>query len=224
MKVGAIIPALNAARFLPDLLGEIRERHPDFRLLVVDDGSNDGTGQVARTNGAEVATHEINRGKGAALRAGFAAASGDIVIVQDADLEYDPQDYPAMLEPIITGRADAVFGSRFAGDRPHRALYFWHRLGNSVLTFFSNLLTDLDLTDIETGYKAFRRDVIQSLEIEEDGFGFEPEITAKLARGNFRICEVGIAYFGRTYGEGKKIGWKDGFRALWCILKYNLRR
>ncbi len=146
------------------------------------------------------------------------------MIVQDADFEYDPHDYPIMLEPILNNRADVVYGSRFMGNRPHRVLYFWHRMGNGLLTFLSNMLTNLNLTDMETGYKAFRREVIQSINIEEDRFGFEPEITAKIARGQYRIYEVGIGYFGRTYVEGKKIGWKDGVWAIWCILKYNLRR
>jgi glycosyltransferase involved in cell wall biosynthesis len=154
---------------------------------------------------------------------GFAAATKDIVIVQDADLEYDPRDFPVVLEPILKNQADVVYGSRFKGNRPHRVLYFWHRMGNGLLTLISNMFTNLNLTDMETGYKAFRREVIQSIEIEEKRFGFEPEITAKLAKGNYRIYEVGIGYFGRIYDEGKKIGWKDGLWALSCILKYNLR-
>ena len=165
-----------------------------------------------------------NQGKGAALRAGFAAATKDMVIVQDADFEYDPCDYAIMIEPIVNNQADVVYGSRFKGNRPHRVLYFWHRMGNGLLTFMSNMFTNLNLTDMETGYKAFRREVIQSMEIEEDRFGFEPEITAKIARGQYRVYEVGIGYFGRTYLEGKKIGWQDGMWAIWCILKYNLRR
>jgi len=165
-----------------------------------------------------------NQGKGAALRTGFKAASRDMVIVQDADFEYDPRDYSAMIEPIINGQADVVYGSRFMGNRPHRVLYFWHRVGNGLLTTMSNMFTNLNLTDMETGYKVFRREVIQSISIEEDRFGFEPEITAKIARGKFRLYEVGIGYFGRTYEEGKKIGWKDGVHAVWCILKYNLMR
>jgi glycosyltransferase involved in cell wall biosynthesis len=169
--------------------------------------------------------HERNQGKGAALRTGFRHATGDIVIVQDADLEYDPNEYRRLVEPIASGRADVVYGSRFAGGEAHRVMYFWHRVGNSFLTLLSNMLTDLDLTDMETCYKAFRREVIQSIEIEEERFGFEPEITAKIAKlHNLRIYEVGISYYGRTYEEGKKIGWKDGCRAIYCIIKYNLFR
>jgi glycosyltransferase involved in cell wall biosynthesis len=197
-------------------------------IIVVDDGSTDGTRQVLEQDVdgklARVIYLEHNQGKGAALRAGFAVATGEVIIVQDADLEYDPRDYPALIEPIIDDRADVVYGSRFVGQRPHRVLYFWHRVGNGLLTLLSNMFTNLNLTDIETGYKAFRREVIQSIDIEENRFGFEPEITAKVARGRYRIYEVGIGYFGRTYMEGKKIGWKDGLWAVWCILKYNLRR
>jgi len=166
--------------------------------------------------------HEKNQGKGAAIRTGIAEASGDLVIIQDADLEYDPDEYPRLIQPILDNKADVVFGSRFMGDRPHRVLYFWHRVGNGFLTLLSNMLTNLNLTDMETCYKVFRRELIQSIKIEENRFGFEPEVTAKLAKSGCRVYEVGISYYGRTYDEGKKIGWKDGFRALYCIVKYNV--
>jgi glycosyltransferase involved in cell wall biosynthesis len=228
MRLTVVIPCFNEIETLGEVLQSVMDSPvPDPEIIVVDDGSTDGTRQYLREQVegtlATVIYLERNQGKGAALRRGFAAATGDIVIIQDADLEYDPCDYPALLEPIIDNRADLVFGSRFMGNRPHRVLYFWHRLGNGVLTLLSNMLSNLNLTDMETGYKAFRREVIQSIEIEENGFGFEPEITAKAARGNYRIYEVGIGYSGRTYAEGKKIGWKDGLWAVWCILKYNLR-
>jgi glycosyltransferase involved in cell wall biosynthesis len=199
--------------------------------VVVDDASTDATPAIlaglapgGRGGGLRVITHPENRGKGAALATGFAAATGDVVLVQDADLEYDPAEYPKLLRPIAEGHADVVYGSRFAGSEAHRVLYFWHFVGNRFLTLLSNAFTNLNLSDMETCYKAFRREVLAGLEIEERRFGFEPEITAKVAAGGWRIYEVGIAYHGRTYAEGKKIGWKDGVRAIWCILKYNLRR
>jgi glycosyltransferase involved in cell wall biosynthesis len=193
-------------------------------LVIVDDGSTDGTRDILAGISdprVRVVLQPVNQGKGAALRTGFAAARADFVIVQDADLEYDPEEYGSLLEPLIDGRADVVFGSRFAGNGPHRVLYFWHSVGNKVLTLASNMLTDLNLTDMETCYKAFRREVIQSIEIEENRFGFEPEITAKLAKKQLRIYEVGISYDGRTYDDGKKIGWKDGVRAFYCIARYS---
>jgi glycosyltransferase involved in cell wall biosynthesis len=229
MNLSVIIPCYNevnsieqVARSVNDVIGN------DGEIIIVDDCSTDGTRELLKKNIdgklARVIYQDINQGKGAALRTGFAAATKDIVIVQDADFEYDPRDYPIMIESILKDQADIVYGSRFIGNRPHRVLYFWHRMGNGLLTFMSNMFTNLNLTDMETGYKAFRREVIQSIEIEENRFGFEPEITAKIARGGYRIYEVGIGYFGRTYVEGKKIGWKDGMWAIWCILKYNLRR
>ncbi|MCW8874064.1 MAG: glycosyltransferase family 2 protein [Xanthomonadales bacterium] len=229
MKLSVVIPCYNEIGTLREVLNSVIDAPgPEKEIIVVDDGSTDGTRQLLEQDVdgklARVIYLEHNQGKGAALRAGFAVATGEIIIVQDADLEYDPRDYPALIEPIIDDRADVVYGSRFMGQRPHRVLYFWHRMGNGLLTLLSNMLTNLNLTDIETGYKAFRREVIQSIHIEENRFGFEPEITAKVARGRYRIYEVGIGYFGRTYMEGKKIGWKDGLWAVWCILKYNLRR
>jgi len=229
MNLSVIIPCYNELNSIEQVVRSVIDATgPDGEIIIVDDGSTDGTRALLEQNIdgklARVIYQEKNQGKGAALRTGFAAATKDIVIVQDADFEYDPHDYPIMLEPILNNRADVVYGSRFMGNRPHRVLYFWHRMGNGLLTFLSNMLTNLNLTDMETGYKAFRREVIQSINIEEDRFGFEPEITAKIARGQYRIYEVGIGYFGRTYVEGKKTGWKDGMWAIWCILKYNLRR
>jgi len=204
--------------------------YSDKEIIVVDDASSDGTREKLKTEiepsrrVAKVLYHPLNLGKGAAIRTGIVAASGDVVIIQDADLEYDPNDYPKLMEPLLQQNADVVYGSRFSGGEAHRVLYYWHRVGNAFLTTLSNIFTDLNLTDMETGYKLFRREIIQSLEIEERRFGFEPEVTAKIAKLRCRIYEVGITYQGRTYAEGKKIGWKDGLRAIYCILKYNLFR
>ena len=229
MNLSVIIPCYNELSSIEQVIQSVIEViGEEGEIIIVDDFSTDGTREVLENNIdgklARVIYQEVNQGKGAALRAGFAAAKKDIVIVQDADFEYDPCDYPVMIESILNDQADIVYGSRFIGNRPHRVLYFWHRVGNGLLTLMSNMFTNLNLTDMETGYKAFRREIIQSIKIEENRFGFEPEITAKIARGQFRIYEVGIGYFGRTYVEGKKIGWKDGMWAIWCILKYNLRR
>jgi len=229
MKLSVIIPCYNEASTIGRIIDAVRAApYPDKELIVVDDGSTDGTRErLAGEEGRRVdrvILHDANRGKGAALRTGIAAATGEVVIVQDADLEYDPNEYGRVLAPILEGRADVVYGSRFMGAEPHRVLYFWHRMGNGLLTLLSNMFTNLNLTDMETGYKAFRREVIQSIEIEEDRFGFEPEITAKVAKKRLRIYEVGISYYGRTYAEGKKINYKDGMRAIYCILKYNLFR
>ena len=229
MNLSVIIPCYNEVDSITEVVQSVLDAtNSECEIIIVDDCSVDGTKQLlAETiegKLAKVIYQPKNQGKGAALREGFAAATKDIVIVQDADFEYDPSDYPLMIDPIINDQADVVYGSRFKGNRPQRVLYFWHRVGNGLLTLLSNMFTNLNLTDMETGYKAFKREVIQSLTIEENRFGFEPEITAKIARGRYRIYEVGIAYFGRTYAEGKKIGWKDGVWAIWCILKYNLRR
>ena len=228
-SLSVVIPVYNEAATLESLVDRVLAVDVgDLEVICVDDGSTDGTREVLRDRiapkGVTVLFHERNQGKGAALRTGFKAAKGDMVIVQDADLEYDPADYPKLIDPILAGRADVVFGSRFAGGEPHRVLYFWHYLVNRGLTLLSNMLTNLNLTDMEVCYKVFRREVLEQIEIEEDRFGFEPEITAKVAKLGCRIYEVGISYSGRTYDEGKKIGWRDGVAALRCILKYNLLR
>jgi glycosyltransferase involved in cell wall biosynthesis len=224
MKLSVVIPVYNEAATILDLIERVRAVRVDKEIIVVDDCSSDGTRKVLETmppsGDVVVRFHERNRGKGAALRTGFSAATGDVVVVQDADLEYDPSDYHKLLAPISDGRADVVYGSRFIGGDSHRVLYFWHSVGNRFLTLLSNAVTNLNLTDMETCYKMFRREIIQSIDLKEDRFGFEPEVTAKIARMRCRVYEVGISYSGRTYEEGKKIGWRDGFRAIWCILKY----
>jgi glycosyltransferase involved in cell wall biosynthesis len=227
MKLSVVIPCFNEVGTIGQVVEAVKASPvKNCEIIIVDDCSIDGTRELLKSKIEsqvdQVIYHSKNRGKGAALRTGFAAATGDIVIVQDADLEYDPQEYPLLIDPIVNNKADVVFGSRFQGGRPHRVVYYWHMVGNKLLTTLSNMFTNINLTDMETCYKAFRREIIQSITIEEKRFGFEPEITAKVAKMNCRIYEVGISYYGRTYKEGKKIGWKDGIRAILCILKYNL--
>ncbi|MBI5048063.1 MAG: glycosyltransferase family 2 protein [Deltaproteobacteria bacterium] len=234
MKVSVVIPVYNEAPFVEKVIARVLETGIPYEIIIVDDGSTDGTREILkamfgdRTTGTNGKVHiyfqEKNMGKGAALRRGLKEVSGDVVIIQDADLEYSPRDYPQLLEPILNGRADVVYGSRFAGGEAHRVLYFWHMAGNKLLTLLSNKLTNINLTDMETCYKVFKKETLNRIVIVENRFGFEPEITAKVARLGARIYEVGISYSGRSYSEGKKIGWKDGFRTLYCILKYNLIR
>ena len=227
MKLSVIMPVYNELQTLRPVVERVLAVPLEMEMICVDDGSRDGSREIlAELQGEHpnlrVFLQPKNMGKGAALRRGIQEATGDFVVIQDADLEYDPADYPALLDPLLQGKADVVYGSRFLGSGPHRVLYFWHSVGNWLLTLLSNCLTNVNLSDMETCYKVFRRDIIQAIPIEENRFGFEPEITVKVAKRHLRIYEVGISYWGRTYEEGKKIGWKDGFRALWCLLKYSI--
>lgn len=234
MKLSIVIPAYNEARTIHLILEKVLTVHlpgdMEKEIIVVNDCSKDGTSdaiQAFMSNHPGIPMvlyeHEVNQGKGAALHTGISKATGDFVVIQDADLEYDPEEYNLLLQPMLKGVADVVYGSRFMGGQPHRILFFWHSIGNKFLTMLSNMLTNLNLTDMETCYKCFRREIIQSVSLKEKRFGFEPEVTAKISRiPNIRIYEVGVSYYGRTYAEGKKINWKDGFRAIYCIIKYNI--
>jgi glycosyltransferase involved in cell wall biosynthesis len=228
MKISVIIPVFNERNTILEVIERVCGVDLPKEIIVVDDFSTDGTRELllelknSNPSVVQVVLQDSNQGKGAAIRAGIQHATGDVVVVQDADLEYDPKEFPRLLKPILDGRADVVYGSRFLGSEEHRVLFFWHYVGNKFLTLLSNMFSNLNLTDMETGYKMFRTDVLKSIRIEEDRFGFEPEITAKVAKRKCRIYEVGISYSGRSYAEGKKIRWKDGIRALWCIVKYGL--
>ena len=232
MIVSVVIPVFNEIRTLEQVIKRVQAAPVEKEIILVDDYSNDGSRERVQSLGEQpnvrAVLHDYNQGKGAALRSGFAAATGDVVLIQDADLEYDPNDYPKLLGPIVANEADVVYGSRFAGGETHRVLYFWHSMGNRFLTLLSNMMTNFNLTDMEVCYKVFRREIIQSIDLKENRFGFEPEVTARLARfrkpdgSRLKIFEVGISYAGRTYEEGKKIGWRDGVRAIWCIIRYNL--
>lgn len=226
MKLSVVMPVFNEVTTIEEIVRRVQNVQIEKEIVIVDDGSTDGSSDKLAKLGAQenvrVILHERNRGKGAALRSGFAEVRGDIVIVQDADLEYDPRDYIRLIEPIVDGKADVVFGSRFMGGQSRRVLYFWHAVANRMLTLVSNMLTNLNLSDMEVCYKVFRREILDQARFRENRFGFEPEFTARIARLGYRVYEVGISYSGRTYDDGKKIGWRDGCRALWCIVRYNL--
>jgi glycosyltransferase involved in cell wall biosynthesis len=233
-RLSVVVPVFNERQTLPEILDRIRAVPLRKEIVLVDDFSTDGTRDLLREyegrdwddefNELSIHYHDVNRGKGAAVRTGFERACGDAIIIQDADLEYNPAEIPRLLQPIAEGRADVVFGSRFLGDQPHRVLYFWHYLGNKFLTLLSNCFTNLNLTDMETCYKLFTRDVLRTIgpKLKQDRFGIEPELTARIARAKFRVFEMSISYHGRTYEQGKKIGWKDGVKALWCIVRYGI--
>ncbi len=225
--ISVIIPVYNEKETITEILRHVNEVDIDKEIIIVDDCSTDGSREIISSiheNNVKVIFNEQNNGKGSVLRQGIKAATGDIIIIQDADLEYNPSEYPKLIQPILDGYADVVYGSRFIGSSAHRVLYYWHYVGNKFLTLLSNMCTNLNLTDMETCYKTFRREIIQNIKLEENGFGFEPEVTAKIARTGCRVYEVGISYHGRTYKEGKKIGFKDGLVAVWCIVKYGLKR